>query len=312
MSPLADRLGNAYQRDLALVAMPYAAWGSVGVFVRHIDLSPTAISAWRLLFAVAMIALMMSLKVDLRRFAPGSQRWVLILIGIVLGLAKPLFLLALIRTDIGVAVVVAFSWPLWHTLLAWLLRGERQPPSVIFALGLCLAGLAMVALRSGALPRGDDAIGIGAALAASVLAAVQLFLVREVDFEIPALTVNLWQTAVASLMLLPFAIEGVITRGLSATELAILLLIGGVFTGLGGAMQVAGARRLNPSATAVVSYLEPLVATFLGILLLGERPRVIGGFGLALVLGSGMFILLQGQAYPASQPPSTGTNAPVT
>jgi len=295
---LAERPRNSYRRNLSLVAIPYAAWGSVGVFVRQIDLSSTAISAWRLLFALLAMALMMSARAELRRFHPGAQRRLLVLIGMVLGLAKPLFLLALVRTDIGVAVVVAFSWPFWYALLGWLFRGERQPPPVLAALALCLAGLAMVALRSGDLPKGDDAIGITAALGAAILAATQLLLVREVHFDIPALTVNLWQIAVAAMMLSPFAVHGLVTEGLSMTDVAILVLIGGVFTGLGGGMQVAGARRLNPAATSVVSYLEPLVATFLGIVLLDERPRVIGAIGIVLVLGSGAFVLFRGEVSP--------------
>ncbi len=298
MTALSERLRHTYRRNLSLVAIPYAAWGTVGVFVRQIDLSSTAISAWRLLFALLAMALMMAARAELRRFHPGAQRRLLILIGIVLGLAKPLFLLALVRTDIGVAVVVAFSWPFWYALLAWLFRGERQPPPVLAALALCLVGLAMVALRSGDLPRGDDAIGIAAALVAAMLAASQLLLVREVHFDIPALTVNLWQTAVAATMLSPFAVHGLATRGLSWTDVAILVLIGSVFTGVGGAMQVAGARRLDPAATSVVSYLEPLVATFLGIVLLDERPRLVGAVGIALVLGSGMFVLLRGEVNP--------------
>lgn len=296
---LAERGSNTYRQNLALIATPYAVWGSVGVFVRQIDLSAIAISAWRFLFAVLAIALVMLARAETRRIHPGAQRRLLLVMGIVLGSATTLFLLALLRTDIGVAVVITFSWPLWYALMAWLFRGETQPPAVIVALALCLAGLAMVALRSGGLPEGDDAIGISAALAASVLAATQLLLVREVNFDIPALTVNLWQTAVAAVMLLPFAVGGAVVDGMSLTDLAILVLIGGVFTGLGGAMQVAGARRLNPAATSVVSYLEPLVAIFLGIVLLDERPGVAGAIGIVLVLGSGVFVLLRAEV---SQP----------
>jgi drug/metabolite transporter (DMT)-like permease len=298
---LADTASNNYRRNLAVIATPYALWGSVGVFVRELDLSSVAIAGWRLMLAVMAIALLMSARSELRRFHPGAQRRVLVMLGIVLGLATPLFLFALLRTDIGVAVVVAFSWPLWYSLLARIFRGERQPPRVVAALVLCLVGLALVAIRSGDLPRGDDAIGIAAALTTSVLSATQILLIREVRFDIPALTVNLWQSAVAALMLAPFAAHGVITRGLSLSDLAILLLIGGVFTGLGGAMQVEGARRLNPAATAVVSYLEPLVATLLGVILLDERPRVVGAIGMMLVLGSGIFVLLQNAV---SQPAS--------
>ena len=307
-----NRASKTYRRNLGLVATPYAVWGSVGVFVRQIDLSSAAISAWRLLFAVATIAALMAVRADIRRFHPGGQRRLLILLGMVLGLAWPLFLLALIRTDIGVAVVVAFSWPLWYTLLAYFFRGERQPPVVVAALVLCLVGLALVAVRSGDLPRGDDAIGIAAALGASIFAALQILLIRDVELDIPALTVNLWQSTVAAILLSPFAVHGAVTQGLTWTDLAILVLIGGVFTGLGGALQVAGARRLNPAATAVASYLEPLVATALGIIVLDERPRVVGAIGIVLVVGSGMFVLLRGQGQPASQPPSTGTYVPVT
>lgn len=295
---LTDLTSKSYGRNLAVIATPYAAWGSVGVFVRELELSAIAIAGWRLLLAVLAIGLLMSARAELRRFHPGLQTRVLVMLGIVLGLATPLFLFALLRTDIGIAVVVAFSWPLWYSLLAWIFRGERQPPRVIAALVLCLVGLALVALRAGDIPRGDDAIGIAAALGTSILSATQLLLFREVRFDIPALTVNLWQSAVAAIMLFPFAAHGVITRGLSLSDVGILLLIGGVFTGLGGAMQVEGARRLNPAATAVVSYLEPLVATLLGIVLLDERPRVLGAIGIVLVLGSGIYVLLQSSVSP--------------
>lgn len=282
-------------RDAVLVAVPYATWGSVGLFVRWVDLPAIAIAGWRLLMAVVGISLIRALRPAWRvRAAPGQRR-ILVVLGVALGLSWPLFFLGLQLIDIGVATVLSFSWPLWYVALAFAVRRERQPWTVVAALAVCLVGLALLALRSGSLPRGDDALGILAALGASVLAAVQLLVIRSVALDVPALTVNLWQTSIGALMLAPFTVHSALSGEVTVRAVAILLLIGGVFTGVGAALQVAGARRLDPAHTSAISYLEPLVATALGVLVLGERVRPLGAVGGALVLGGGMFVLLRGR-----------------
>lgn len=279
------------RRDLLLVATPYAVWGSVGLFVRWIDMSAIAIAGWRLLMAAAGILAVMSLRPRLRQVQPRGQTRVLVTLGVALGLSWPLFFAGLQLIDIGIATVLSFSWPLWYIVLAFTIRKERQPRSVILALIVCLLGLVLLTVRSGELPRGDDLLGVLAALGASVLAAVQLLVIRSIDTVVPALTVNLWQTSVGALMLLPVTIHSAATGDLTWRSLAILVLIGGVFTGVGGALQVSGARRLDPSHTSVISYLEPLVATLLGVIVLGERPGPVGLVGILLVLGAGSFVV---------------------
>lgn len=279
------------RRDLALVATPYAIWGSVGLFVRWIDMSAIAIAGWRLLMAVGGILAVMALRPRLREVRSRGQARVLVTLGVALGLSWPLFFAGLQLIDIGIATVLSFSWPLWYIVLAFTLRGERQPATVIAALCICLLGLVLLTVRSGELPRGDDLLGVLAALGASVLAAVQLFVIRSIDVVVPPLTVNLWQTSVGALMLLPLTVHSAAVGDLTWRSLAILVVIGSVFTGVGGALQVAGARRLNPSHTSVVSYLEPLVATLLGVIVLGERPGPIGIVGILLVLGAGAYVV---------------------
>jgi drug/metabolite transporter (DMT)-like permease len=299
-SPASRRLAH-----LVSVGATYGVWGSVGIFVRHLDLPATAISGWRLTLAALATWVM-------GRSRPGTlvhveRRHVadLVLLGVSMGLSWPLFILALQRTDVGVAAVLSFAWPLWYVAIdrAWF--GRRYPASVVVAFVVCVCGLGLVVLRSGSLPTGDDAVGVVAALGASVGAAFQLVYVRRIAAEVPSRTVNLWRTVVAALMLAPFTIRGTVAHPLDLTDAGILLLLGAGMTGLLGEVQVVGSRILAAQETAVVSYMEPLVAAVLGAIFLDERLGALGLVGVALLLGAGLSILLQGGEVHDLSPPAS-------
>jgi DME family drug/metabolite transporter len=291
-APAAHRLGRL--GHLAAVAGTYGVWGSVGIFVRHLDLSATAISGWRL--ALAAIATWVAGRARPGTLVRVERRHVgdLVLLGVSVGLSWPLFILALQRTDVGVAAVLSFAWPLWYVAIDRAWSGRRYPASVVIAFVVCVAGLALVVLRSGSLPSGDDAIGVAAALGASIGAAFQLLYVRRIAADVPTRTVNLWRTVVAAVMLAPFTVRGTVAHPPGGLDLGILVLLGAVMTGVLGEVQVAGSRYLAAQETAVVSYMEPLVAAVLGALFLAERLGALGVVGVVLLLGAGASILLQG------------------
>jgi drug/metabolite transporter (DMT)-like permease len=70
-------------------------------------------------------------------------------------------------------------------------------------------------------------------------------------------------------------------------------------------VQVVGSRILAAQETAVVSYMEPLVAAVLGAIFLDERLGALGLVGVALLLGAGLSILLQGGEVHDLSPPAS-------
>jgi DME family drug/metabolite transporter len=66
--------------------------------------------------------------------------------------------------------------------------------------------------------------------------------------------------------------------------LALAVFLGAIPTALAYVLFARGLRHLTPGETATLTLAEPLTATGLGILALGERPGAIAAIGAGLVL----------------------------
>jgi len=302
-----SRPAGTRSTGLLAVALPCTLWGAVGLLVRQLDLPAVVIADLRLVFASLGVLLLGLVRAGEVRLAPHGHWQRLALLGVLMAANWWLFILAFQLTGIGVTVALSFSWPLWLALSAHRLGQERPRLATMLALGVSLAGMALLAARGGHAPAARDLAGMAAALATSVLFAVSLLVSRSVDAALPSATLNFWQTTIATAVLAPFAVLG---RGgvLDARSLGILAVLGAVMTGAAGTVFVLGVRLLSPTEIGVVSYLEPVSATILAALLLGEDPGVRGDLGIALLIAAGVWVVLRGGGGDRpvlSQPPAS-------
>ena len=72
--------------------------------------------------------------------------------------------------------------------------------------------------------------------------------------------------------------------------IALALFLGAIPTALAYVLFARGLRHLTTGETATLTLAEPLTATGLGILALGERPGAVAAAGAALVL-AGLLVL---------------------
>lgn len=195
-----------------------------------------------------------------------------------------LFFIGVQATGVAVGTLVSLGLaPLMAGLLGWLLR-EGAPGWRWAALtGVAVCGL--VLLTSGGATRGD-LVGIGAALGAGVCyAGYTVCGGRVVRENHDSSTVMAAAFAVGALLLIPFlwaappwvfSAQGVILAlwlGLGATSLAYVLF------GRGLAL-------LQPGHVATLNLLEPVVATALGVSLLGEHLPPVGWLGCGLIIAA--------------------------
>jgi DME family drug/metabolite transporter len=292
-----SRPAGTRSTGLLAVALPCTLWGSVGLLVRQLDLPAVVIADLRLGFASLGVLLLGLLRAGEVRLAPRGHWQRLALLGVLMAVNWWLFILAFQLTGIGVTVVLSFSWPLWLALSAHRLGQERPRLATMVALGVSLAGMVLLAARGGHAPAARDLAGMAAALATSLLFAVNLLVSRSVDAALPSATLNFWQTTIATAVLAPFTVLG---QGgvLDARSLAILVVLGAVMTGAAGTAFVLGVRLLTPTEIGVVSYLEPVSATILAALVLGEDPGVRGDLGIALLIAAGVWVVLRGGGSP--------------
>ena len=189
------------------------------------------------------------------------------------------------------AYAIFFTMPLFIALLAVPLLGERLDPVTGGAIVLGLLGV-LVALQPGRMPLSWAHL---AALAGALSGALNSILIRRTRDE-SYLVLVLYPMAAQVLVagaVLPFVHVPMQGRDLAVTALQAL-------TGVAGTVAfIAAYRRATAATVAPMQYSQIIWATILGFLIFGERPGVMTGIGICLIIGAGMVVLLrQGEASP--------------
>lgn len=93
-------------------------------------------------------------------------------------------------------------------------------------------------------------------------------------------------------MLAPVALTQPLRWAVTLPGLALVVYLGVVTMGLGNVFATVGLRSIGPGPAATLLLTDPLTATALALLVLGENLTPIGAVGLLLVVAS---LVLQGQ-----------------
>jgi drug/metabolite transporter (DMT)-like permease len=192
----------------------------------------------------------------------------------VFGCALPFTLLAWGEEHITSALtsVLNASTPLFTALFAALVGEERLRRLQIVGLGAGLAGVGVAAGVGGSDLHGSSLTGVLAAVGAGVCYGVAFVYMRRHLMGIPPLVAATGQLTIGTLMVLPVAVGTSIAEGLSLTPTRILsvVLLGAVGTGLAFRLNYGIVAELGPTKASLVTYIVPVVAVVLGILVLDE------------------------------------------
>ena len=282
--------------NLSVVALA-SSWGFVWIIADHLSLGALTIVFWRIGLSVLVcgVGILVSGRTDLLRIGK-TWRWTLLL-GPGLALLWFCTIEAMKLSSVAVAVLATYTTPVFLALFAPLFLPERLSRVVLFALPIAIGGLILIAFASNGGGNGRPlaiAIGVSGALVQTVLVIIQKHVVREVNPIGFSFWIDIF--AVAALVpVLPFA--GRVLP--SAGELGYLAILGVIFTLLSGLVWLMLLRHVTAQAMGFFSYIEPVSASLLAWLLLGQRlgaPIVAGG---ALVLVAGFIVVLR---EPAEMP----------
>ena len=204
------------------------------------------------------------------------------------------------RAGVALGSLLAMgSVPVFAGLLGALL-GHRVTAAWSVATVVAVTGLILLSLDG---IGGGDALGVLAALGSGLSGAIFVLATKAIITRgIPAVPANVVSYLIATVALLP----AVLLAPQSLTWLAsgagvILALYIGVFAmALPNLLWVKGLGALSPGPSSTLMLAEPVVATTLGIAVLGESLAFAGVIGLVLVL-SGLF--LQGLSLTRSADP---------
>ncbi|MGQ0532929.1 MAG: DMT family transporter, partial [Caulobacteraceae bacterium] len=263
---------------------------------------PHASNLWRFLFALPILALWARLS---RPVPTTRQTGWLLLAGILFGVEVSLWAAALGLTTVTNATLLANLTPVFAAMFGWVLFRERLSVPVLAGVATALAGAALLAFaraQTAGGPTGNAGTGwIGDALglSAAVGYAGYLLILRMLGEQVNVGAVMFWATLGAALVALILTLvfgEQVLPHSVNGW----LILIGlGLVVQVGGQGLVAyGVGRLPIVASAVLLWMQPLVAAMLSWWIFGEALGALALAGAALVL-AGIYVV---QSARSAQP----------
>jgi drug/metabolite transporter (DMT)-like permease len=274
-----------------LVLAAAALWATFGPFAKalyargYTPIELASIRAWIGWLGIAVVAARTPARL---RMAPRDLP-LFLLYGVVgFAIFEYLYFLAMERTTVAIAVALLYTAPAFVALLSRVLWREPITGAKLAALAAALCGVMLVtgALRS--LAAGDArltpvaaVIGLGAGFAYALYTIFSKVALGRYD----ALGALFWSFGFAAVFLALLAPPlGPVLRAPAAFPL--LLGLGLLPTLLAYLLYLIGLHRLRPTTASMLACVEPVIATLLAGVLLGERIAAEQVLGMSLIVGA--------------------------
>ena len=264
-------------------------WGSIGVFVKEVDVSAPVLVFFRLSLGAASVAAVWAIRGRLSELRLGERRGLLIASGLLLALHWVAFFEAYKRLTVATTILIVYVGPVLIAAAAPAVLGERLERRTLYALALSLGGIALIAVPSSG--AGNAAGFVAAGLSAVTFAGLVLML-KKLSAHYPPQAVVVWQLGIAAIVVSPAVI------GASGHEIVraapALLTLGIVHTGLIGILYVSALKIVQAQHVSILVYLEPVTAVLWAWGVLGEEPGLATLAGGALIIAAGLLIVVPG------------------
>ncbi|MBQ3013852.1 MAG: EamA family transporter [Clostridia bacterium] len=264
-------------------------FGTIGIFRKYIPLPSGPVALVRVLVGVLFLLLVLAIKREkLSREAIRRNLLLLLVSGGLIGFNWILLFESYNYTSVATATLCYYMAPIFVTLAAPLVLGERLTVRKLVLALIALLGMVLVSdvLNVGVSDMGELR-GILLGLSAAALYAAVILLNKKLR-DISAYDRTVVQLAASFAVLLPYVLltEDLSTVVLSPMTIALLLTVGVLHTGVAYALYFGAMRDLSAQTVALFSYIDPILAVVLSELLLNETMGWGGVVGGVLILGA--------------------------
>ena len=280
-------------------------FGTVGLFSKNIPVSSGELALYRALMAAVLVGgflLVTRQRIPLR--AIRGQLPLLLLSGAAMGVNWILLFNSYRHTTVALGTLSYYFAPVIVMAACPVLFRERMTGKQILCFLLSVLGMVLItcmgqpeeqsageaaaqAAQAGQ-PARNDLLGILFGLGAAVFYAAVMLLNKFIK-GVEGLHRTLVQFIAAIVTLTPYVAltSGVTLGGMEPGGWAFLLVLGLVHTGVAYCLYFSALKELPGQTTALLSYIDPLVAVLVSTLILHEAPltlwQTVGG---ALILGA--------------------------
>ena len=263
-------------------------FGSNGIVASHISLSSYEIVFTRTLIGSLFLSLIFGFsKRKVQVWKNKSHFLYLVISGVAMGTSWMFLYEAYTQIGVSLATLAYYCGPVMVMILSPLLFREKMTWAKL--LGFLAVLLGMVCVNGQALSQGRTVWGLVCGIMAALMYAVMVI------FNKKAVSITGLENATGQLMtsFITVAIFLGLKQGFSISlapgNLAPILLLGMVNTGLGCYFYFSSIGDLPVQTVAICGYLEPLSALAFSAVLLGEKLSFVQIAGAMLILGGAAF-----------------------
>jgi drug/metabolite transporter (DMT)-like permease len=276
------RLMPAPRTPLVLVHVAVLLFGFAGLFGKWLALPPAATVLGRTVVAAAALA-----AIALARGRPAPPTLRLAANGLILAVHWTAFFEAIAVSSVAIGLLGYATFPLFVLVLERVVLGRRWHAVEAGTALLVAAGTVVI------VPSFDPGDAVVRGLAWAVLSGFTFALLavrsRALAQTHAPLDVALWQNAFAAAVLAPLVWLGRHVLPVpSASDVALLVVLGLVCTALAHTLFIASLRRLSAHTASIVAALEPVYGIALAALLLHETPSTRTLAGGALIVAAAL------------------------
>ena len=270
-----------------MLVISMTVFGTIGLFVRNINLPSGEIALYRAVLAALLIGIFLLITKQKIPFAKIKKELpLLILSGVAMGFNWILLFEAYKYTTVSVATLSYYFAPVIVTIACPILFKEKMGLKQWLCFVMSTVGIVLIT-GIGDLSQGSSHIkGILFGLGAASLYATVILLNKFIK-NVDGIHRTFLQFLAAIVVLVPYVLltDGVNLHKLDSRGWIFLLVIGLVHTGVTYCLYFSSLKELPGQKAAILSYIDPLVAVLVSVVVLKETMtpmQIIGGL---LILG---------------------------
>ncbi len=263
-------------------------FGLAGLFGKLLVQPAVVIVLGRAFFAAASLVLILTCTG--KQLVPSRpiDYLFLLLLGMLLAAHWVAFFRSIQVSTVAVGLFTFSTFPVFVVFLEPLFLGEKlQVRSVIIAV-VAFGGVTLMVTPGGGNVAGRGAVwGVFSGFTFAFLSIMNRKFVQRYD----ALLLALYQNAAAAIVLSPLFFT--LKPHLNGRDLALLMLLGVVFTAISHSLFISGLKRVRTRIASIMACLEPVYGVMFALLLLGEVPGVRVVLGGLVIVGMALYVTVR-------------------
>lgn len=276
------------QRNAKIMLMSsMAIFGTLGLFVRKIGVSSGEIALYRAILATVIIGFFLLISKKKMLLSNVKKEIPLLLAsGIAMGFNWILLFEAYRYTTVSIATLSYYFAPIIVTIACPILFREQMKAKQWICFAMSTVGLVLITGIGDVSAGSNHLMGILLGLGAACLYATVILLNKFIK-GVGGIQRTFLQFIAAIVVLVPYVAfaSGATVSKLNISGWWALLVVGFVHTGITYCLYFSALKELPGQTTAILSYIDPLVAILLSVFVLKEQMTIVQIIGGIFILG---------------------------